>query len=52
LVGVEAARRELAFYARPLISVITWIEVMVGAREGEEQRLRAFLNRFDLASSC
>lgn len=47
LVGVEAARRELTLYARPLISVITWIEVMVGAREGEEPRLRAFLNRFD-----
>jgi predicted nucleic acid-binding protein len=47
LVGVEAARRELALYTRPLISPITWIEVMVGAREAEEPQLRAFLDRFD-----
>jgi predicted nucleic acid-binding protein len=47
LVGVEGARRELALYTRPLISVITWIEVMVGAREGEESQLGAFLDGFD-----
>ena len=46
LVGIEAARRELALYTRPLISPITWIEVMVGAGEGEEPQLRAFLNQF------
>jgi predicted nucleic acid-binding protein len=47
LLGIEAARRELTFYSRPLISVITWIEVMVGARNGEEPQLRAFLDLFD-----
>ena len=34
--GIEAARRELALYTRPLISPITWIEVIVGTREAEE----------------
>jgi predicted nucleic acid-binding protein len=47
LLGIEAARRELTFYTRPLISIITWIEVMVGAREAQEPQLRAFLDRFD-----
>lgn len=39
LVGIEAAREELALYAGPLISTITWIEVMVGATEAEEPQL-------------
>jgi predicted nucleic acid-binding protein len=47
LVGIEAAREELALYAGPLISTITWIEVMLGATEAEEPELRAFLDRFD-----
>jgi hypothetical protein len=44
--GVDAARREIALYERPMISPITWMEVMVGANEGKEQPLRSFLDRF------
>lgn len=45
--GIEAARNELAFYEQPMISSITWMEVMVGASgEDEESQLRDFLNRF------
>lgn len=50
LAGIEAARRELTLHSQPLISVITWIEVMVGARDEEEMQLRAFLDRFDQVS--
>lgn len=47
--GRKEARAELARYERPLISVITWMEVMVGAEdETESSRLRAFLRRFSL----
>jgi len=41
--GNEAARIELAHYAQPLISSITWMEVMVGAGSDEEEiDLRGF----------
>lgn len=40
----------MALYSQPLISVITWTEVMVGARDGEEPQLRAFLDRFEQVS--
>lgn len=47
--GVAAAREELARYADPSISAITWMEVMVGASdEREAARLRAFLAGFRL----
>ena len=46
--GVEAARDEIARHDRPLISTITWMEVMVGASdEGEAARLRWFLSGFE-----
>ena len=45
--GVEAARDELARHAEPLISTITWMEVMVGASDDREiARLRWFLSGF------
>ena len=45
--GVEAARDEIARYDAPLISTITWMEVMVGASDdGEMARLRWFLSGF------
>jgi len=44
--GVEAARKEIHRYKNPMISPITWMEVMVGAREDEEQIMRTFLSRF------
>lgn len=44
--GVEAAMAEMHRYESRAISVITWMEVMVGAAAGEEQLLRAWLNAF------
>jgi len=45
--GVEAARTELALHRKPLISLVTWMEILVGARNPvEAERLRAFLSGF------
>ena len=47
--GEEPARREINRYESPAISVITWMEVLVGAESPKEElRLRAFLRRFPL----
>ena len=47
LSGVAAAREELSRFERPLISWITWMEVLVGASNRQEmQRLEAFLSGF------
>ncbi len=49
--GVEAARLEIARYDEPEISIISWMEVLVGAKnEREEGLLRGFLERFTLIS--
>lgn len=40
--GVDDADREYRQYERVLISLVTWMEVMVGA-EGDEDELRDFL---------
>lgn len=45
--GRAPAKAELALYERPAISTITWIEVMVGARPGEDDTLRSFLDGFE-----
>lgn len=48
LKGFAQAKREVALHQTLLISVITRIEVLVGARDqGEEQKLKAFLSRFE-----
>lgn len=47
LAGRAPAATEIDRYERPAISTITWIEVMVGARPGEDEAIRGFLNRFD-----
>ncbi|VAW78841.1 hypothetical protein MNBD_GAMMA14-280 [hydrothermal vent metagenome] len=45
--GIEEAREEIARYSGCAISLITWMEVMVGATdENEETLLRDFLSRF------
>jgi len=45
--GIEASRDELAHYDNLMISSITWMEVMVGATDAQEEiKLRAFLRRF------
>ena len=47
LLNVEEARAELSLYRQAAISVISWMEVMAGARPDNEQATRRFLNRFD-----
>jgi predicted nucleic acid-binding protein len=46
--GVDAARIELGRYRKAAISVITWMEVMVGASPAAEAGTRAFLAGFEL----
>lgn len=46
--GLTAARDEMGRYEGAAISVITWIEVMVGAPEKAAQATRSFLDRFDV----
>lgn len=46
--GVEAARLEIARYKKPAISIITWIEVLVGAAAAVETATRKFLAAFEL----
>ena len=48
LLGVAAATEELARYETPAISIVTWIEVLVGATPSEEARVRLFLDDFDV----
>lgn len=51
LKGIEAAREELERHPRPLLSEISWMEVMVGASDDAERtRIRRFLARFDTLS--
>ena len=48
LTGKPPARIELLRYHEARISVITWIEVMAGARDKEDEAvLRAFLHGFE-----
>jgi len=44
--GIDAAREEICRYEKPLISTITWMEVMVGVNDDEHQVIRSFLSRF------
>ncbi len=47
--GIEKARQEIACYPDCSISLITWMEIMVGATDKkEESMLRGFLSRFTL----
>lgn len=47
--GMEAARQELSLYKIRLISVVTYIEVMVGAKDtAEEKVLQGFLASFEM----
>jgi predicted nucleic acid-binding protein len=48
LLGVAAATEELARYDEPAISLLTWIEVLVGATPSEELRVRSFLDDFEV----
>ena len=44
---VEAAKIELARYERPAISVISWIEVLAGAKPAVEPETKRFLATFE-----
>jgi predicted nucleic acid-binding protein len=44
--GIEAAREEISRYQDPMISPITWMEVVVGASDAEQDAVRSFLSRF------
>ncbi|HEX3945849.1 MAG TPA: type II toxin-antitoxin system VapC family toxin [Rhizomicrobium sp.] len=47
--SVPAARAELARYRNNAISIVTWIELLVGAKPGVEAATRNFLDeRFDV----
>ncbi len=44
--GVDEARRELETYTEPLISVITWMEIMVGVNQEDKASVQKFFNYF------
>lgn len=44
--GIEQAKTELDRYSDKAISLITWMEVMVGATPETEEIMRGFLNSF------
>jgi len=46
--GIDTAREEIERYRAPLISLVSWMEVMVGATPEEEPVVRAFLQQFEL----
>ncbi|MEO8482706.1 MAG: type II toxin-antitoxin system VapC family toxin [Acidobacteriota bacterium] len=47
--GVEGVRQELALHRDRLVSVITWMEVLAGARSAEEEEvIEMFLREFTL----
>jgi hypothetical protein len=46
--GMLPAKAEMALYQSPAISVISWLEVMVGATAQTERAVRAFLQSFTL----
>jgi predicted nucleic acid-binding protein len=47
--GIEAAKEELARYRTRQISIVTFIEVMVGAKSAdEESAIRSFLATFEV----
>ena len=47
--GVAGAKTELARFDERVISVVTWMEVMVGAEPEEEGPIREFLGGFEVA---
>jgi predicted nucleic acid-binding protein len=46
--GIAEARKELDRYSASSISVITWMEVLVGAKPDVTDATRAFLQSFEL----
>jgi len=48
--AVPQARTELRRYTEKAVSIITWMEVMVGAADDVEETTRAFLSTFDVVA--
>jgi predicted nucleic acid-binding protein len=48
--GIKAAQTELDRYNEKAISIITWMEVMIGTTPATTTETRAFLSQFDLYS--
>ena len=48
--GVAAARAELERFDERLISIVTWMDVMVGVAEDDEPVVDAFLRSFHVAA--
>ena len=47
--GIEAAKKEITLYDHPCISMISWMEVLIGSsNDREEKVIRTFLERFHL----
>jgi predicted nucleic acid-binding protein len=47
--GVAKADAEFRHYARPAISLITWMEVLIGVRSAQEERtVRRFLGQLEI----
>ena len=45
--GIHQAKEELDKYSHPVISVITWMEIMVGAKSDKESdQLHSFMEKF------
>lgn len=51
--GIESAAQELSLYQTRIISIITYIEVLVGASDQEEETtIRGFLTSFERREVC
>jgi len=48
--GAKAARKELSRYDDAAVSIVSWMEVMVGTPKGAEDQTRQFLSRFSLVA--
>ncbi|MBU0505501.1 MAG: type II toxin-antitoxin system VapC family toxin [bacterium] len=52
LLGKIPAKKEISQFTEPSISIITWMEVLVGAKTDDEEKfLRNFLNEFKLLNT-
>jgi predicted nucleic acid-binding protein len=48
LIGLEQARNAIKVYENPMISRITWMEVLIGGELDEQEVLKQFLNSFKI----
>jgi predicted nucleic acid-binding protein len=51
LKGIDAAQAELARHRQPLISIVTWMEVLAGVRTDEESDVVEMFLRASAAAS-